>query len=213
MAAAGGTTGLAWVVSPLILAASDFTMPTLEFSIPVHDLDAAGKEFLFPVRAAWIRGALEATTVSPASTDGELSVRVSKSGTDVVVRAKLRAELTVPCARCLEPAPVSVREDLSALAVEASSAQSPKNPRKRDGQDDEDGEDLPSDGADVIAYDGKTVVLDDLVRDEILLGIPMIPLCSDGCPGIRPLPALEGAAAGEDDVDPRLQPLMRLKKT
>ncbi len=187
-------------------------MATVEFSIPVHDLDAAGKEFLFPVRAAWIRGALEATSVSPAPTDGELAVRVSKSGTDVVVRAKLRAELTVPCARCLEPAPVSVREDLSALAVEASSAQTPKDAAKRDGHDD-DGEDLSPDEADVIVYDGKTVVLDDLVRDEILLGIPMIPLCSEGCPGIRPQPVLDDAASGNDSIDPRLQPLMRLKKT
>jgi uncharacterized protein len=187
-------------------------MATLEFSIPVHDLDAAGKEFLFPVRAAWIRGALEATSVSPAPTDGELAVRVSKSGTDVVVRAKLRAELTVPCARCLEPAPVSVREDLSALAVEASSAQSPKDGAKRDGRDDDEEEDVSSDEADVIVYDGKTVVLDDLVRDEILLGVPMIPLCSDGCPGIRPQPVAEDAASGNGSIDPRLKPLMKLKK-
>ena len=40
--------------------------------------------------------------------------------------------------------------------------------------------------ADVIPYDWETVVLDDLVRDELLLGIPMIPLCSEACPGIRP---------------------------
>jgi len=181
-------------------------MSPLEFSIPVHELDAAGKEFRFPVRAAWVRGALEATNISAVGTDGELDVRVSKSGNDVVVRGKLRAELAVPCARCLEPAHVSVHEDLSALVVETAPAKSAKG-------SDEDDEDLAPEEADVITYDGKTVVLDDLVRDEILLGIPMIPLCSDACPGIRPQPAVEDAAAREDDIDPRLQPLLRLKKT
>ena len=60
----------------------------------------------------------------------------------------------------------------------------------------------------MIAYDGETVVLDDLVRDELLLGIPMIPLCSEGCPGIRPEQS-EGEAVAS--IDPRLRPLLGLK--
>ena len=47
------------------------------------------------------------------------------------------------------------------------------------------------------------MVLDDLVRDELLLGIPMIPLCSEGCPGIRPPASGRDADAG---IDPRLRP-------
>ncbi len=193
-----------------LLAAAD--MPPFEFSIPVHDLDAAGKAFRFPVRAAWVRGALEATNVSPTSSDGEIDVRVSKSGNDVVIHGTLRYDLTVPCARCLEPAHVSVRETLSTLAVAGA-------PSKGGGKhhDDSDGEDadLAIDDANTIPYDGDTVVLDDLVRDEILLGIPMIPLCSDDCPGIRLEPAAveDAVARDEDDVDPRLQPLQRLRKT
>ena len=60
----------------------------------------------------------------------------------------------------------------------------------------------------MIAYDGETVVLDDLVRDELLLGIPMIPLCSEGCPGIRPEQSEREAVAS---IDPRLRPLLGLK--
>ena len=80
-----------------------------EFGVPIHDLDAGGREFRFPVRAAWLRGALEGTGVTPGDCDGEVAVRLSKSGNDVVVRGKLAAELLVPCARCLEPASVPVR--------------------------------------------------------------------------------------------------------
>ena len=88
-----------------------------EFSIPARDLDAGGKHVCFAVRASWLRGALEATDVQPTGADGELDLRVSKSGTDVVVRGTVTAQLSVACSRCLQPARVVVREPLSALVV------------------------------------------------------------------------------------------------
>ena len=68
--------------------------------------------------------------------------------------------------------------------------------------------DAPAD-ADVVPYDGQTVVLDDLVRDEILLEIPMIPLCSADCPGMQS--ASLNKSPAPPSVDPRLEPLRRLK--
>jgi uncharacterized protein len=176
-------------------------MSVHEYAIPVRDLDAAGKPFRFPVRAAWIRSVLEGTDVTAAGDDGRLELRLSKSGNDVVIRGSLQADLAVPCARCLEPAPVHVAEDLSALAVPGGGSHE---------QAGEDEADLDTEQADMIGYDGETLVLDDLVRDELLLGIPMIPLCSEGCPGIHPVP---GEAKDEASaIDPRLRPLLRLKK-
>jgi uncharacterized protein len=176
-----------------------------EFAIPVRDLDVAGKPFRFPVRAVWLRGALEGTAVGATEEEGHLELRLSRSGTDVVVRGKLEARITAQCARCLEPAPVAVSETISALAVPAVTV--------RGAPGDKDDDDLSPDQADFIAYDGETVVLDDLVRDELLLGIPMIPLCSESCAGIQPrTPSEEPQAAVVEHVDPRLQPLLRLKK-
>jgi uncharacterized protein len=189
-------------IRPLHHVASLVMGPKEEFSIPARDLDAAGKALRFVVRAAWIRGALEGTDVGAAGPDGELDVRVSKSGTDVVVRGTLKAELTVPCARCLEPARLAVSEDISALVVPAGVL----GESSGDGDDDE----IAPDQADMIPYDGETVVLDELVRDQLLLGLPMIPLCSEGCEGIRRPGSQEPAQA--PTIDPRLQPLMRLKK-
>jgi uncharacterized protein len=157
-----------------------------EFTIPVRDLDAAGKAFQFALRPAWMRGALEGTEVQPAGADGSLDVRVSKSGTDVVLRGKLAADLVVPCARCLEPARVAVKEDLSALAVLRSKMREEAR-NTRPARDQTGDEESPPD-ADMLAYDGETLVLDDLVRDELLLAVPMIPLCSEECPGISPPP-------------------------
>jgi uncharacterized protein len=187
-------------------------VPEHEFAIPVSNLDAGGQAFAFPLRAAWIRGALEDSNVEPAGTDGKLEIRLSKSGTDVVVRGSIRADLIVPCGRCLEPARVTVAEAISTLAVPHAAM---RDARSREGQGGE--ADLPPEDADMIPYDGDTLVLDDLVRDELLLGIPMIPLCSEGCEGISPpAPALAGQSPeppAEESIDPRLRPLLRLKKS
>jgi uncharacterized protein len=176
---------------------------THEFSFPVHDLDVSGKRFRLPVRSTWLRGVLEGTEIGASERDGELDLRLSRSGPDVVVRGTLAAELLVQCSRCLERVVVPVREELSALAVPAAEARHPQK-----GDDDDEEVELAAEDADMIAYEGDAVVLDDLVRDELLLGIPMIPLCSEGCPGIRPEEAGGDAVAS---LDPRLRPLLALK--
>jgi uncharacterized protein len=180
-----------------------------ELTIPVHDLDAGGKEVRLALGKAWLKHALEGTEIAPGA-GGELDVRLSKSGTDVVIHGELRGELVVACARCLEPARIAVREPISALAVPAAALREPGHTGH--GEDAE----LEEDEADVIPYDGDTLVLDDLVRDELVLGVPMIPLCSESCPGITPSPDAGHDARDSHDggsIDPRLRPLLALKKS
>jgi uncharacterized protein len=211
-------------------------MHSHELSIPIHDLDAGGKQFRFALRPGWLRGALEGTDVTTSEeSEGSLDVRVSKSGTDVVVTGTMDVQVQVPCARCLESAEVHVHEPIAVLMVPAAhhahhhesseratkDAKAPgKDRASAHGRADDDG-DLEGDGeeADVLPYDGDTVVLDHLVRDELLLAIPMIPLCSEQCPGIRqpsqehpPKDQERPAEAGlATEIDPRLAPLLKLK--
>jgi uncharacterized protein len=169
-----------------------------EYTISVADLDAGGREYRFPVRAGWVRGALEGHEATTSGEDGELVVRASKSGTDVVVHGSLDASLTVPCARCLEPAQLKVHSDLSVLYVPASKLAPPGgNGAERELSDEE---------ANTLPFEGETVVLDDLVRDELVLEIPMIPLCSEDCAGMAPASPAQGT--GDKPIDPRLAPLL-----
>jgi len=175
-----------------------------EFPIPVTDLDAGGKEFRFPVRPAWVRGALEDHEATASDHEGKLVVRASKSGHDVVVHGTLDAGLRVPCARCLEPFTLPIHADLSVLFVPASKLKAE--------EPGEDGEyELSADDADAFPFDGETVVLDDLVRDELVLEIPMIPLCSEACPGMSPAPGSDAGAPEPKAIDPRLLPLMQFR--
>jgi uncharacterized protein len=177
-------------------------MTTHEFTIPVHDLDAAGKHFVFKIRPEWLRGALEGGDVRATSNAGELDVRASKSGNDVIVHGQLKAELEVPCARCLSPARVVIDQRLTALMVPAHAMKST----------DANEYEFSADEADIFPYDGESAVLDDLVRDELLLEIPMIPLCSEDCPGISPAPDLEAKEPADRPIDPRLAPLLRFRQ-
>lgn len=207
-------------------------MSAHEFTINVTDLDAGGKEYDFPIRSAWLRGALEDNEATASTEDGQLSVRASKSGHDVVVHGTLDVNVRVPCARCLEPFDLPIHSDISVLYVPAARIKVPGPPKseksdkdsepkgkaKGKGKEPEEEYEFTSEEADTLGYDGDTVVLDDLVRDEVILEIPMIPLCSDGCPGMSPAPEERNASAEEpegqrtDSIDPRLAPLLRFKK-
>jgi uncharacterized protein len=189
-----------------------------EFTISASELDAAGKHYVFPVRATWLRGALEDHEATTSGVDGELDVRASKSGHDVVIHGTLRAELTAPCARCLEPVRIPVDHPVTVLLVPSSQLGPPHSPNRGSGGKDratrkeEEERELSAEEADTLTYDGDTVVLDDFVRGELMLETPMIPLCSEDCPGMRPPPSHSDKEAPErakDAIDPRLLPLMR----
>jgi uncharacterized protein len=171
-----------------------------EYTINVGDLDAGGKQYRFTIRSAWVRGALEGHEATTSGADGALVVRASKSGHDVVVHGTLDPELLIPCARCLEPTKLPIHSDLSVLYVPAPKLAA----REREYADGRERE-LTDEEADTLPFDGETVVLDDLVRDELVLEVPMIPLCSEDCPGMGAAPE-EGS--GEKPLDPRLAPLL-----
>lgn len=185
-----------------MIGARCFTAPPSvahEFEIPLSEVDAGGKEYHLVLRAAWIRSVLEGADATTDGSDGAIDVRVSKSDNDVAVHGRLKAKLEAECGRCLKPAHITIDQELTALFVPKSSMKTPA---------DKEYEFQPEE-ADVLTYVGETVVLDDLVRDELLLEIPMIPLCSEDCPGIAAPPISEKSSTPM--VDPRLAPLLSIK--
>jgi uncharacterized protein len=169
--------------------------PKNSFVLSASELDAGGKRFARPIPNAWLTASFEESDATPAG-DGAVDVRLSKSGTDVVVHGRAKADIELPCSRCLETVKVALTAEISVLMVPAAKI-----------KHDREHEMAPSE-ADVLPYDGDNVVLDDLLRDDLLLEIPMIPLCSEDCPGI----ASAHPKAEAKPVDPRLAPLLRLKK-
>jgi uncharacterized protein len=158
--------------------------------VPANDIDAAGFELSIELPVAWLDAKLEEAR---ATEPGRLEGRLSRSGkADIVVRCRLAAQLTVPCARCLEPAPVDIRTDLSLLlkpktpsaagsaghsnSKPARGASAPRAQAIRNAEYE-----FAAAEADLDEYDGERVVLDDFVREALLLELPSFPLCSESC--------------------------------
>ena len=182
------------------------------FVFPVHDLDAAGRDLAWPVSPEWLAAALLDTPLTPRGQAGEVRVHVSKIGREVLVRGRVRAAVSLPCARCLDPASLDVDAALD-LLLEPAAPAVPASPARADRRGPKRGlRAVPAEpeaelgpleaGRDV--YEGEEVQLDAFVREAILLEEPSFPLCSEACEGIGP-PAVPGAAP-----DPRLAVLANI---
>lgn len=180
-----------------------------EFVLQVKDIDAAGKDFSFRLEPKWLRDSLAEQNLrpQPAVAAGQLQVHAQRSGTDILITGRVRAKLIGECFRCLEDAAFELDSELSALLALRSDEVRPVP-----GEWELTPEDLDRD-----FYSGEQVILDELVRDQIILDAPMQPLCSEGCQGI-PIPAKvrpPGDLLGSREdaptrIDPRLAPLLTI---
>ena len=103
-----------------------------------------------------------------------LKANVKRIGSKIVVKGVIKTLVQLECGRCLEDFLCHVDEDFTATFLPAD--QRPKEPDLE----------LESDDLDVSFYEGKVIDLSELVREEILLSIPMNPLCRVNCRGVCP---------------------------
>jgi uncharacterized protein len=179
--------------------------PRAELTIAITDLDASGKAYAFDLRPEWIRSVLEEHEANTNGKPGTIEGRVSKSGADVILHGHLKADLEAPCARCLNPASFRINKQVSVLFVPASQLRPAKVGKGTEIE-------FSPEDADTLPYSGESLVLDDFVRDELILETPMIPLCSEDCPGMDAPPAPKDETPEEPAIDPRLLPLLKFKK-
>jgi uncharacterized protein len=176
---------------------------------PAVDVQLDGLEIDVELPARWLRKALEGTEVTPREAGGRLKGRLSRSGTDIVVRAHVEVSVELPCARCLDPAPFDVDTDLSLLLQPMTRSELRHHDRgsHRGKRGDDEEYEFSAAEASLDVYDGETVVLDAFVREAILLEVPNFPLCRDSCPGLQAQGPIEEALEEARSFDPRLAPL------
>jgi uncharacterized protein len=184
-------------------------------SISRKSLDEGPKEIRTALPAAWLAKSLsEGEGDLSASRDGSVDLRITPSGGDnFLVQGRVKATVDATCGRCLGPAHVPVEADMTLVLV-PEKVVAGRKPKGKPTKDSEGEFEFDKDEADVATYDGETVVLDDLVREAIVLELPISPLCSEDCAGMRSDPSLSGAVAERLDqakIDPRLAPLAALR--
>jgi uncharacterized protein len=110
----------------------------------------------------------------PLAAQGSVEL-VSHSEGDIQMRGKLRVRMESDCDRCLEPAQFDVENSLDILFKPSSETE--------DGEEAELGEDE----TDVAFYEGDGVSLEDVLREQIVLALPIKLVCKEDCQGLCPV--------------------------
>jgi len=183
-----------------------------QFVLHVPDIDEAGKDFAFSLAPDWIESHLKdgVLRADPAFGPGSLTVHVQENAPgEYLVTGNLSAHLLTECGRCLGDAKVPVELEFGTLFSRGAAKKGPHKPERYESSDEDEDDDLQHE-----EFSGHDIVLDDLVREYIVLEVPMQPLCSEACEGIAVPAHLRPPAdtfAGAGAVDPRLAPLQRLR--
>lgn len=132
------------------------------------------------------------------------SLKVRKVGLQVLVRGQVAGKVRLRCARCLKDFDLDVLEEVNVelrplLDLEWAAPDA----------------ELETDDLDVEFFRGDSLDLSHLVAEQIALGVPMKPLCSQTCVGICPQCGadLERGPCGcaSEVPDERWSELLRLK--
>jgi uncharacterized protein len=113
-----------------------------------------------------------------------VDVHLERLGRRIHLRARSQAELHAPCGRCLVSTEVRVPVDFELTLVPADDrppADREEQPERE--QDRQTGSFAPEE-VDEERYSGKTVELDPLVREQLLLALPRYPVCREECRGL-----------------------------
>jgi len=142
----------------------------------------------------------------PAAADIEVQLRLESVLDGVLGTGFLTAPLVGECARCLD----EVRDTLRAEFVELWSY-----PEQADRHDRTAGTGQEQD-EEVMRLDGDLLDLEQVIRDTVVLGLPVRPLCRDDCPGLCVECGVHLADAGPDHghgtADPRWAALEALRQ-
>lgn len=169
----------------------------------IKDIPSEGLLVQLDIPRSLFADALEGVDADLAATTGNLRAELTKDREDnVFARGDVKALVTVPCASCLGPALVKIDAPLKMTYV-------------ADGEEAAESDNLLDD-VDVTTHDGVEVDLESIIREQIILGLPMSARCRENCAGLC---TVCGQNKNERDCghqppkleDPRLAALKNLK--
>lgn len=112
--------------------------------------------------------------VSPLATSGKVELLAHTLG-EIRVAGHLRVMMQADCDRCLEPAEIEIDSDFDLFYRPAV-----KIPAHEEVE-------IDAGETEIGFYDGNGIELNDIVREYVLLSLPMQRVCSEKCKGICPV--------------------------
>jgi uncharacterized protein len=152
-----------------------------------------------------------------AARPSTLHASLRKVSGGVLVDGSFTVHVAAPCKRCLLDVTLDVPVSFSLNLVPESlvRGEDPEDEGAEDRGQGETGGSFELEDADEEVFNGKTIDLDPIVREQVLLALPMNAVCREDCKGLC---AQCGQNLNEKQcgcetkvTDPRLAPLMNIK--
>ncbi len=132
----------------------------------------------------------------------DVQCHITKASSTIYINGNLSALLDIFCGRCLEEACIPVGGDFSYTLVPAQ-------------PETEEELELRSEELEISYYSGDFIDLTPIICEQIILQIPIKPLCSEECKGLCPHCGTNRNVAScnchSDYIDPRLAVLKNIK--
>ncbi len=177
--------------------------------IRVQDLELRNLEFDEAYQPGVIDFVPDVQQVGPLNAKGRAELVVEHRGhrqdvEDIRLVGRLDTKLEVPCARCLEPVTQTVNREFDLLY----------RPQGVDRKGDEVS--ISEAETEIGYYQGEGLLLEDVLREQVLLSTPVKSICREDCKGLCPHCGRnlnqEQCSCEQHPSDPRWDALNEIKK-
>lgn len=195
--------------------------------VKIEEIQEPGLELNRPIERKVLDQALSESEGFQLVSAGPLAVAFRKVSGQVHLKGGFEAKVTGPCRRCTRdvgcdvPVAFSLRmvRELPKPEEDEDEAAEPNRRRRQKKEDDEEAELAASfelDEVDAEPFDGKTIDLDPIVREQVLLALPVTVLCREDCRGLCPtcgqdLNEKDCGHSEKKEIDVRLAKLKDIK--
>jgi|HubBroStandDraft_6_1064221.scaffolds.fasta_scaffold71514_4 uncharacterized protein len=186
---------------------------TSPYRVLVRDLPTHRRFEVPPERVSeWLKGhplreALDVPDPDPRAGEGAADLELYAEGEHAFASGTFTGHVIVACGRCVGEVRLELDERLRVTFL-------PPDEMPADDDDSEDGAEVTEGDLDVFPFDGETIDLEPLLREQFVLAVPFAPLCREDCKGLCSQCGIDlnsGTCACEKPIDPRLAALKGLK--
>jgi uncharacterized protein len=137
--------------------------------------------------------------------DLDWNVTAERAGSEIRIAGTLDTSLEVTCSRCLEPAQIRVTKPFDLFF------------RERDEEMfDEDEVELDEQDTRTAFFTGTKLAIGDILREQILLALPMKALCTVDCKGLCPTCGINlnsgSCKCSKEEFSPHMDNLLEIKR-
>ena len=144
------------------------------FVIGLREIPSSGLHRSWDLSGEFARATLADTEAQAEGAHLQAGADLTRAALEVLARGKITGDVTMVCSRCAGEAHVVLDAPFEVLFL----------PRDADAPAEPD--DVAAEQPDVALYDDDQIDLEETLREELLVALPLAPLCAETCKGLCP---------------------------